>query len=729
MLPIAYYFLQVLLCSGLMMGYYWLVLRNKRFHQYNRFYLLAVALLSWIIPLVKIRWSHPVVTEEPTMIQFLSLVANNNSAMDENLNKGFQWSWDMVASGIYFSVSFILLAGIVLALYRIYRLLQTHSCKSVGEVYLILTNAKGTPFSFFRYIFWNEEIDISSESGNQVLKHELTHVQQKHSIDKLTIQLILVAGWFNPFFWLLKKEMGMIHEFIADNRAVQNGDTASLAQMLLLAAYPRQHFLLTNPFFFSSIKRRLQMLNNQRNPRFSYVRRVIVLPLLAIFVVLFAFRNKEQRENKTISLASVVENVVNAVKNPKGILGVNQINDSGLAKKYSVIEVNGLKENIIKLLQVSPSVALKFDTTKSKQNINKPSLKGILFILDGVRSDSNILHTVEPSNIQSIDVLKDASAIAKYGEEARNGVIVITRKSFHNVSDSTLVSGQYFGKSYTNTPLYIVNGAKLNIGSTISSNDIDSVNVLKGKSAIDKYGEEGKNGVIEISTKNKNGGNKTVEKIKGGLTASENYQTQTYTVTPIDCHCPGVTKTFTVTVTIEGLRGEQKDTVNLGKVPAGTVYTWSAPSSNDGNDNKSYNVKSNEPDFNKALEMSAKGADQATTRNVGGKERNTILFTEVQTPASFPGGLPAWSEYLRRNLQTDIVKKNGGPPGRYTVIVSFQVDENGVLSNVKAINDPGYGTKEEAERVFKIGPNWKPGMQNEINVKSNLKQSITFLVM
>ncbi|MEO7530444.1 MAG: hypothetical protein ABIS69_03500, partial [Sediminibacterium sp.] len=72
MLTIAYYFLQVVLCSGMMMGYYWLVLRNKRFHQYNRFYLLAIALLSWIVPLIKISWSKPVVTSEaPQMMQFL----------------------------------------------------------------------------------------------------------------------------------------------------------------------------------------------------------------------------------------------------------------------------------------------------------------------------------------------------------------------------------------------------------------------------------------------------------------------------------------------------------------------------------------------------------------------------------------------------------------------------------------------------------------------------------
>ena len=87
----------------------------------------------------------------------------------------------------------------------------------------------------------------------------------------------------------------MIHEFIADKKSVENGDAASLAQMLLTTAYPGQQFPLTNPFFFSPIKRRLKMLTTNQNPTFNYVRRLIALPLLAVVVLLFAFRAKEEK--------------------------------------------------------------------------------------------------------------------------------------------------------------------------------------------------------------------------------------------------------------------------------------------------------------------------------------------------------------------------------------------------------------------------------------------------
>jgi N-acetylmuramoyl-L-alanine amidase len=297
-----------------MMGYYWLVLRDKKFHQYNRFYLMSVLLMSWIIPLIKIQWTKPV-TSDAQVINFLSIVADNNAEIDANLAKtNYQFTWEGLAVAAYFLIAAIMLGLLVVGLVRLYVLLKKHSCKNVGDVYLILTQVKGTPFSFFRYIFWHEAIDLRSDAGKKMLEHELTHVQQKHSVDKVLIQVVLVVGWFNPFFWLLKKEMEMIHEFIADNKSVQNGDSASLAQLLLTAAYPQQQFLLTTPFFFSPIKRRLAMITNNKNPRFSYLRRLVILPLLAIVVVLFAFRSKGIDHAQPLSVGTLMETVADKIK-------------------------------------------------------------------------------------------------------------------------------------------------------------------------------------------------------------------------------------------------------------------------------------------------------------------------------------------------------------------------------------------------------------------------------
>jgi protein TonB len=103
-------------------------------------------------------------------------------------------------------------------------------------------------------------------------------------------------------------------------------------------------------------------------------------------------------------------------------------------------------------------------------------------------------------------------------------------------------------------------------------------------------------------------------------------------------------------------------------------------------------------------------------------------FKSVQIQAKFPGGDGEWRKYLERNLNRDLPVENGAPPGNYTVVVSFLVDKEGNISEVKADNNPGYGTADEAVRVIKKGPKWIPAVQNGRNVIYRQRQSITFQV-
>ncbi|MES2333017.1 MAG: N-acetylmuramoyl-L-alanine amidase [Bacteroidota bacterium] len=1088
MLTIAYYFLQVVLCSGMMIGYYWLVLRNKRFHQYNRFYLLALVLLSWVVPLIKISWSKPVtISEVPQVMQFLSVVADNNTQIEQTISKqGFVWSWDILASGIYFAVAAILLFGMFRAFARLYRLLQEHSCKSVGDVYLILTQAKGTPFSFFRYIFWNEEIDIRSEAGKQILQHELTHVQQKHSFDKLFIQVTLIAGWFNPFFWLVRKEMDMIHEFIADKKAVNNGDTASLAQMLLTAAYPQQQFDLTHPFFFSPIKRRLQMLTNNKNPRFSYIRRLIVLPLLAIVVVLFSFRNKE--ENGTLSVASVMEDVVDVISsklakteradvplissvtlgrtytvvidaghggNDKGAIGTDGTAESGItlplakairdlntndniriiltreddiyqhptqkaviANEYhpdlfvslhcnetsntknrtgypttgieifipakegsadyngSVAFANALANSLNNLHQKmlgiktrnkliyvlkevqSPAVLIQTgfmsnqddlkklkDASYQKQmaasilqginnylrstmltpvgkeasladpgtgvfdalagdlktgagygraslaadkyfvagNLIRSTLQGVqitdtipstmsplnnnkrydelgtdeaisrlkmgnsLFIVDGVKSDASALSSLDPNQIESVEVLKYPSSVSLYGEAGRQGVVRITSKAYANAQraafgnssngslpgiPTTSTALDPLGNPAKNRKIYIkdaiyqgnaVNGTKVweEMHETTSNNDgIFTINVGQGKKsasiALDDIGKidwsKGPffinykvavapsivatwwvpaDNLIDVGTSQLMSvpyalykGNAQITDITTSIQPGPpnsflstdslgNVKWQTPTNVG-----PGVTKnnlnlsvaagkditieantTATVSVTVPGVKkGNPLLVTPQVENPSWSIYSaWVADDNIvnvrfanytdkavkvsgsqyritviDAIDEPKINAQS-VPRFTTNIPLE-RPLNEVVVTGYGTRTSGTLASRHVFskkgypgpiTPAEFPGGNAAWDNYVSRNFRI----KSGAPRGRYTVNISFTVDESGGVTDIRAENDPGYGAKEEAIRVISNSPKWKPGFDKEGTlVATALKKQVTFAV-
>lgn len=104
-------------------------------------------------------------------------------------------------------------------------------------------------------------------------------------------------------------------------------------------------------------------------------------------------------------------------------------------------------------------------------------------------------------------------------------------------------------------------------------------------------------------------------------------------------------------------------------------------------------------------------------------------YTNVQKEAQYPGGAGAWKTYLTRNLRADVPTENGAPAGRnYTVVVSFLVGKDGTVSQVKAENDPGYGTAQEAVRVIQRSGKWTPAVQNGRNVVYRQRQQVTFQV-
>ncbi len=112
---------------------------------------------------------------------------------------------------------------------------------------------------------------------------------------------------------------------------------------------------------------------------------------------------------------------------------------------------------------------------------------------------------------------------------------------------------------------------------------------------------------------------------------------------------------------------------------------------------------------------------------VKGEDYSKIFYT-VQQEARFPGGLDAWADYLKRNLRSEVPADNGAPVGSYTVLVSFLVDKEGNISEVRAENDPGYGTAAEAIRAIQHSKTWLPAMQNGRTVLYRQKQTITFIV-
>jgi hypothetical protein len=100
----------------------------------------------------------------------------------------------------YMLVSLILLTIFLHTLFAIFNLLKQYPKQIIGKISFVNTEAKSTPFSFLNYIFWNCNIDMETTTGNQIFKHEVAHVQEKHTYDKLFINIVLIFFWCNPFY-------------------------------------------------------------------------------------------------------------------------------------------------------------------------------------------------------------------------------------------------------------------------------------------------------------------------------------------------------------------------------------------------------------------------------------------------------------------------------------------------------------------------------------------------
>ena len=110
------------------------------------------------------------------------------------------WTWVSIVYVVAIFVSVALLLHLLISVLRIIHMYHKHQHSSLRDVNVVITEEQTAPFSFFKWLFWRHDIDPDSENGKRMLQHELTHISEKHSADKLFVELLLVAFWMNPFF-------------------------------------------------------------------------------------------------------------------------------------------------------------------------------------------------------------------------------------------------------------------------------------------------------------------------------------------------------------------------------------------------------------------------------------------------------------------------------------------------------------------------------------------------
>lgn len=425
------FFLKCIISSGILFAYYRLALRNKAFHQYNRFYLLATLVISVTLPFFNFR----LFSLQQKMFDNLTAFSSKTISTQTNpLHTSFNVLNILLA--VLISISLIMLLMLLKKITWIYQLKYSHTVIKMHGFDLIETNVKQAPFSFLNNLFWPSNISMHEKNGKKIFKHEITHIKEKHTYDKLFSQLVLCFFWINPFYWLIQKELNVIHEFIADARSIQQGDTQSFAEMLLQSHNEGRYLNPSHSFFNSSIKRRIIMLTTSKKTQYSYLRRVCALPIVLLVTILLSFTIvNAQTDPKLnpgdsvkvdkVSLHAINDSVVEVAINYTDKNSQPRILNltAGYSKKDSS------KANILYDEESGETKEVSFAETNEivKQIIQNPPTEDAYFV-DGKEYSPEEVRKLDPEKIKTINVYNRDAALKRFGDKAKNGAIVFTTK-------------------------------------------------------------------------------------------------------------------------------------------------------------------------------------------------------------------------------------------------------------------------------------------------------------
>ena len=455
-----------------------LFLRNERFFLLNRIFLIAGILTSFLFPLVSIHYTVvlPVIKSLQTGSAVVSAVHSTGISFLSELK--------LILLVFYCLGAFFVLMMVIRQAISVLRTVRKSSVINIHPVKLIKTTDYTSAFSFFSYVFVNPS--ITDAESREIMNHELVHVRQKHWLDLVLVEMLCVMQWFNPVVWIYIRFMRQNHEYLADEVALQRtSDPAIYKAALLNQIVGAPVVSLANSFNYSLNSKRFKMMKNIISSPYRKMKILLILPVFA--VVLFAFAKPDYKYklpddnsgNKNTMASQVQHEVkgvivqqdgqplpgaiitlrattIGTIADSKGSFLIGNVPDDG----QLVVSFVGFKSKVLKPVFTAPmKIEMVRDTVIYEQgNITAPPPPPPpppisemfnedgpqpLFIVDGVKMTKAEIKKIDPNTIESIVILKDKSptqkmATEKYGDEGKNGVVLLTSKKASKGSSNPL---------------------------------------------------------------------------------------------------------------------------------------------------------------------------------------------------------------------------------------------------------------------------------------------------
>ena len=390
------YDLKVALLIAVFYMFYRLMLAHETFHRVNRIVLLLTAVASYVLPLCVITYHETVVMHQAPLVTIEGLQAT--------VYEPSSTPWWKIALPVLFIIGASIALGHTLcSLFRIIRLInqsEQHP-QDDGTIVCVTGNADISPFSWMHYIVMNRSDYETHDAA--ILAHERGHIRLRHSWDLILVDTLTALQWFNPAIWMLRSDLRAIHEYEADGAVLSQGINARQYQYLLITkAGGIGGYSLANGITHSALKNRITMMTNKTSRSSHLLKLLALLPIVGVTLALNAETVKDY----------VYDEPQKQVPVKKG-------------RKASTIKAsNGTVLQVVEQEKaddrVEPAASLKIIQTDPNK---KP-----LYIVDGVRMNEKQAKAISPNEIASISVLKDKAATDVYGQDAKDGVIVISLK-------------------------------------------------------------------------------------------------------------------------------------------------------------------------------------------------------------------------------------------------------------------------------------------------------------
>ena len=373
----AIYLIKINVALMLLYGFYRLTVSRDTFFGLRRLTLWLIYAVALMVPALNLEYW---VRDTPTMESMANVYADTFYPVVVVKAQASGITWMDMLLGIYWVGVAVLSLRLVWQLFSIIRLAVISRKQEVEGITVHLLRGEGSPFSFFRWVFMYPST-LEGKQLHEVMVHECTHVSGLHSLDTLFSELFSIACWFNPFAWLMKQEVRMNLEYLADESVLSDGNARKSYQYHLLGlAYrqPNESTKIANNFNLLPLKKRIKMMNKRRTSEIGKAKYLLFAPLAGVLLMVSNIESVAREIGEQIPEVAEVQqkaeqalNADVAVANPMAKDAVEMMNpaeaeemEADKAAEAALIAVEQAKQAAEEKVKTKPQT----DTTKKKNS-------------------------------------------------------------------------------------------------------------------------------------------------------------------------------------------------------------------------------------------------------------------------------------------------------------------------------------------------------------------------